>query len=179
MINTRRCHLPKGQVTSAGPGEAGWGLGLRDLWQRALLPGLDRGARLCTTTPRTPVRRASLGRGRHDCRSAMLAAGPERASRKIQRTSWWSSAEDWALFKLCLGSIPGQGTEILQAPWHGKKKKCKYSKAHTLPPDQCLDGPCVLRGSPREGSDTDHPRVWGRGSGNDAALGRDEVGGCL
>ena len=48
---------------------------------------------------------------------------------------------------------------------HGmaKKKKCKYSKAHTLPPDQCLGGPCVLRGSPREWSDTDHPLGVGQG----------------
>ena len=24
------------------------------------------------------------------------------------------------------GSIPGQGTKVLQSPWHGKKKKKKY-----------------------------------------------------
>lgn len=178
MINTRRCHLPKGQVSSAGPGEAGWGLGLCDLWQRALLPGLDQGACLCTTTPRTSARRASLGRGRHECQSAKLAAGSERASRKIQGNARWSSGEDWALFKLCLGSIPGQGTEILQAPWHGKKKKkCKYSKAHSLPPDQCLGGPCVLRGSLRQGSDTDHPLGVGQGLWQRCCPGEGQGGG--
>ena len=133
MIHTRRRHPPKGQATSAGPGEAGRGPGLRDLWQRALLPGLTEGP-VCTTTPRTPARRAGLGRGRHDCQSAKLAAGSERASRKIQGTSWWSSGEDWALFKLGLGSISGQGTEILQAPWHGKKKKMQVLQSPYFAP---------------------------------------------
>lgn len=48
--------------------------------------------------------------------------------------------------------------------WQKKKKEFKYSKAHSLPPDRCLGGPCVLRGSLREGSDTDHPLGVGQGA---------------
>lgn len=58
-----------------------------------------------------------------------------------------------------------------------KKKKCKYSKAHSLPPDQCLGGPCVLRGSLRQGSDTDHPLGVGQGLWQRCCPGEGQGGG--
>ena len=55
----------------------------------------------------------------------------QQANRYLKRCStalvmgvpWWPSGQDSGLSLLCLGSIPGRGTDIPQAEWRGQKKK--------------------------------------------------------
>lgn len=140
-----------GQASSAGSGEAGRGPGLCDPVAAGPPPGLDQGCCLCTTTLRTAARRASLGRGRHDCQSAKLAGGSERGSREVRGTAWWSGAEDSALLMLCLGSVPGQRTESFQAPWHGKKKKNQVLQSPFFAPRSVTQWSVCTEGFPKWG----------------------------
>lgn len=126
---------------SAGSGEAGWGLGLCDLWQRALLPGLTRGA-VSAPPPRGLLPGMPVWAGEDMAVSQRSWLGRQRERAGKSRNCLVVRGEDSALLMLCLGWIPGQGTEILPAPWHGKKKKNSRTPKPSLCPQM---GASVVR----------------------------------